>query len=351
MANRLGRVLWLGLIAGAAFGQPGAEVAGQPPAFELIWPLPATEPAYPTVRMPITLGWNPSPEELERQRFEEALREALGRALAPHATLDEAFTPIERSGLVAQLTSLSASLSVNHRQWGRGGVQQQRTLTLSGALTDMSGSRAFRIVGSPRILELTDQDGVDLIPTATWSVYPDASSPQPFTRPSDSPGSMAQQGWSFSTGDIAALPARLGTLRIEILAAIADESQSGTFRAVVTPEFQELAPGLEARVTMLTVEGGQTRLGVEYRVALDREGQGGPWFLRADVLDDEMRLLQTAEGAQEAQTRDSVIGSVAFWGIDTSTAPAWHIRLHFVPTGHIERFELVERGLPMLGGE
>jgi hypothetical protein len=56
------------------------------------------------------------------------------------------------------------------------------------------------------------------------------------------------------------------------------------------------------------------------------------------------------ENAQEAQTRESIIGAVAFWGVDTSAAPAWYVRLHFVPSGQTLHFEIVEKDLALLGG-
>lgn len=262
--------------------------------------------------------------------------------------IDRAFMPVESEGLLAQITSISSTVNLNQFRFGSWGASAQRSISIGGSVYDLSGTRAFRIVGRPRVLEFTDEDGQSVVGDESWSYYPDATNPQAFTQPQDSPGNVLQQSFSISSGNIASLPRTIRALRIALDVAVAGDGESYLVRAEPSEQFTQVAPGVEARVTMVVQEGPSARIGLEYRLS-GAEGEGHPVFLRAQVLDDEQRVLQTGDSTQEARTKDTIVGAVTFWGVDTSEAPAWYVRLELVPTGQLRTIELSERDLPLMG--
>lgn len=350
----------------AAQPEPQAEPQPAPVLIDISNRLPnliaPEKPAYPEVRLRITAN---APDE-------PATPPVIINTV-PAVLPAPAFTPVEAAGLVAQLTSISASVSLNLHHFGHPGVQEYRTLSLNGTLSDLSGTRAFRIVGVPHLVELTDEQGNDLRDDATWTLYPDITNIQPFTRPQDSGGGMLQQSFALSTSNIQHIPAGLTRLRIDMDVAVGGQPEQHTLRAVVTHDFQPFAPGIEARITRLTTESGQTTLGLEYRLSdavpptepasaglvgadqptapnhmLAASPTPRPWFFELEVLDDELRTLHRQQGAQEAIAATATLGAVTIWGIDTTAAPVCHVRLHIVRSSDLVHITLDHDNLPLL---
>lgn len=312
----------------------------------------------PTILPPITMDPDYTAEFQEAMRQHDHLRGLIATLLAspspaPAPARNDHFIPIERDGLILQITSISASLNINQHRFGQAGIHSRRNLQIAGAVYDLSGTRAFRIASAPRLIELTDQNGKDLLPDATWNAYPDQSNPQTFTRAADFPGNMTSQNFSLSSSDVTSLPTRIGRLRIAVDIAVVGAPAPLTMRAQVTSDFQQLAPGIHARLTALKTEGGQSHIGIEYR--LDRDPEAGPdqpghrAFFRAEILDDEQNLLATIEQSQEVMTRQSVVGALSATGIPSRAAPVWTVRLYFVPPHATIQFDLLETDLPLMG--
>lgn len=357
LAGSAGQLAWFAVdraVAPAGMGaqpEPGGGVdPGQPgeAPLRVLLPEPLAIPPMIEVRPPITVGWDPRwlAEEIARQ----AWLDSLASSFAPvPASLDGALRPVERDGLLASVTSVSASATLQQTTYGSGSAQIQRSISINGSVCDLSGTRSFRIVGQPRLVEFTDETGASLLSGARWQAYPNGSSSPGFTRPEQSPGSVLQQAFSLTSDQVASIPRIIGTLRIELVVAVAEECQEFEIRGESSRSFQTLAPGIEVRVATMAVEGGSTHMGVEYRLTDTCEG-GASCFVSAEVLDDERRVLGELQVQQEAETRTSVMGTAAGWGLDTRRGPAWTIRLRFVPAAATRRMEILEQNVPLLGG-
>lgn len=194
--------------------------------------------------------------------------------LAPLLAACLAAPPENQPPLELSLASIGVTASINVRAPSPNfSHYTQRLIRLEFNVLSRD-PRAVAILGHPRILEATADDGADL--TQALGLQPD---PRPLTIPTLAaarrPGEPLAVRFGVTFDGMAGLPRRIDRAILEVDVAVEGDSLDFGLSPTPNPQFTTLLPGVEARVAATgIVRDGQRYITVEYRID---EPDGAPF--------------------------------------------------------------------------
>ena len=275
------------------------------------------------------------------------LRCGVGQLPAPGAAMYGRFAVHEWEGLVCQINSVSANVNYSTPSWGSPGSRVTRNLSIGGMLADHTGTRIFRLKGTPRLLELSDLHGRDLTRDGQVHINPMMRSPTAFTRPT---GGSVNQNFNVSLSALDGGVGGIGRLAMEVDVEMGAGIERFDFAPTRSEEMVEITPGLFAGLSRYRVAGDGTlhlTLDYEIRTNAPREAGPSPRFHLLEVIDTNGDVVASAHESKRIVTPSQTSGLVFISGAGVGSREIAGVRVTVLTDVVTHTFTLEERDLTL----
>ncbi len=225
------------------------------------------------------------------------------------------FQPVVWNRVHGQIFDVTYKFRMNGNYMSPRPARTTRQITTSLAIWSPEPDTLYRLDSPPRLLAFLDQDGAP-IETSRPLEFTQRSimdgGPTPWRRSPNQIQPKRVGGLSFQlTADgLTTAPREISRISFEVDVRLSTAESKYNIELEVSDEFQELVPGLVARVNAIESREQSTQVGLLFRSQTNQSGQR-PMVAFVELLDEDGEVLSARDRIEVTTSGDEHLSSIA----------------------------------------